>query len=87
MAATLHNEYWQLAAAKNRFSELARSTFTKGPQRIARRDGNIIVLSEFDYLKLTGDTEDFKAFLLNSTPDLSELDLQRDKSLMRDLEL
>lgn len=83
------NTYWLLAEAKNRFSELARSAFTKGPQKIARRDGNVIVLSEQDYLKLTGEDKqtDFKTFLLNSTPDLSELDLRRDKSIMRDIEL
>ncbi len=81
------NEYWQLAEAKNRFSEVARSAFTEGPQKIARRDGNIVVLSEEEYLKLTGEPEDFKTFLLSATPDLSALDLRRDKSAMREIEL
>lgn len=87
MITALHDNYWQLADAKNRFSELARSAFRDGPQTIARRDGNVIVLSESDYLKLKGEPDDFKAFLLNATPDLSELDLRRDKNSMRDIEL
>lgn len=80
-------EYWLLAEAKNRFSEVARYAVSKGPQKISRREGNIVVLSEQEYLKLTGAVPDFKTFLLHSTPSLSKLDLQRDKSPMRDIEL
>lgn len=81
------NEYWPLAGAKNRFSEVARSVFSVGPQKIARRGGNMVILSEDEYLRLKGRSEDFKTFLLNTMPTLSELDLTRDKSVMRDVEL
>lgn len=87
MALMQLNEYWQLAEAKNRFSEVARAALTEGPQKIARRDGNIVVLSEEEYLKLKGEPEDFKDFLFSTTPDLSELDLRRDQSTMREIEL
>jgi len=87
MAALRLNEYWQLAEAKNRFSELARSALTEGPQKIARRDGNVVVISEEEYLRLKEKPEDFKTFLLNETPDLSALDLHRDETFMRDIEL
>lgn len=89
MTAIPNDIYWQLADAKNRFSELARSALSVGPQKIARRDGNVVVLSEREYLKLKNENrrEDFKAFLLSSTPDLSDLDLRRDKSTMREIEL
>lgn len=79
------DEYWLLAEAKNRFSEVARCSVFEGPQKIYRREGNVVVISEKDYLKLIGNRPNFKDFLLNSSPDLSELDLTRDKSSMRDI--
>ncbi len=81
------NEHWLLAEAKNRFSEVARSVFTKGPQKILRREGNVVVISESEYLELKGNSVDFKDFLLQSTPDLSDLDLRRDSSSMREFVL
>lgn len=76
---------WQLADAKNRFSELVTKALTEGPQRVRRRDQAVIVLSEADYQRLTGERPTFKEFLLNG-PDLSDLDLTRDRSTMRDIE-
>lgn len=80
-------KHWLLADAKNRFSEVTRCAFSKGPQTIYRRDGNVVVMSEKEYLKLTGKHADFKNFLLCDTPDLSILDIGRDNSPMRDIEL
>lgn len=80
-------KYWLLAEAKNRFSEVARFSLSEGPQKILRREGNVVVISEEEYLKLKGEPVDFKHFLLESTPEMTELDLTRDKSFMRDIPL
>jgi antitoxin Phd len=77
---------WKLADAKNRFSELVTKAINDGPQRISRRDDVVIVLSEADYLRLQGKRPSLVEYIL-SGPDLSELDLSRDKSLMREIEL
>ncbi|MCX7115661.1 MAG: type II toxin-antitoxin system Phd/YefM family antitoxin [Gammaproteobacteria bacterium] len=79
--------HWLLSEAKNRFSEVARSTFSEGPQTILRREGNVVLISEETYQKLIGKEVDFKTFLLSHTPDLTDLDLSRDKSPMRDTSL
>lgn len=76
---------WQLADAKNRFSELVTRALTVGPQRVRRRDGVVVVLSEAEYQRLTGERESLKDMILRG-PDLSGLDLKRDDSLMQDTE-
>jgi prevent-host-death family protein len=76
---------WALAEAKNRFSEVVRLAISSGPQEISRRGEKVIVLSELDYLKLRGKKMDFAEFLLKKTPNLTDLDLQRDQSPMRDV--
>lgn len=77
---------WKLADAKNRFSELVTKAITEGPQRVSRRKDVVIVLSETDYLRLHGKQPSLIEYLLNG-PDLSDLDLHRDPSPMRDVEL
>lgn len=77
---------WKLAEAKNKFSEVVRRALTDGPQRVERRDDAVYVLSEQEYQRLSGDKPDFIQFLLKA-PDMSDLDLQRDRTPMRDVEL
>ncbi len=77
---------WKLAEAKNRFSELVTKAITDGPQRVSRREDVVIVLSEADYLRLHGEQPNFIEYLLNG-PDLSDLDLRRDPSPMREVVL
>lgn len=88
MGINKKQEYWLFAEAKNRFSEVTRLAVLDGPQKIHRRDGNIVVISERDYclLKDKEKTKDFKNFLLQETPDLTDLCLMRDRSPMRDIE-
>lgn len=74
---------WQLADAKNRFSELVTRALTDGPQRVRRRDQAVIVLAETEYQRLTGEQKTIKDLILNG-PDLSDLDLTRDDSPMRE---
>lgn len=77
---------WKLAEAKNRFSEVVRLALTKGPQRIERRGDAVYVLSEVEYQRLSGGRPDFIEFLL-AAPDLGDLELERDRTPMRDLNL
>lgn len=78
---------WRLAEAKNRFSEVVNKALSEGPQQIVRRDDTVIILSKKDYEKLTGKQPGFKDFLLNQSPSLDALELTRDSSLMRDVDL
>lgn len=78
---------WRLADAKNRFSELVNRALTEGPQQVLRRDDAVILLGRDDYEKLLGVRASFKQFLLAEGPSLDGLDLQRDRSPMRDVDL
>jgi antitoxin Phd len=73
---------WQLADAKNRFSELVSRALTEGPQRVTRRNEAVVLVAEAEYERLTGKRPGLKEFLLNG-PDLSGLDIERDHSTMR----
>ena len=78
---------WKLMDAKNKFSEVVRLALDGKPQRIERRETDAVVVvdaKEFD--RLTGKKPDFIEYLSNG-PDLSELDLERDRTPMRDLDL
>lgn len=77
---------WRLAEAKNKLSELVRRALEEGPQRIERRGDAVVVVAAEEFERLTGAKPGFKEYLLGS-PDLSELDLERDPSPSRDIEL
>ena len=78
---------WQLADAKNRFTEVVNRALAEGPQRVRRRGDTVVVVAERDYEKLTGKRPPFKAFLMGESPSLKDLDLTRDDSPMRDVKL
>lgn len=75
---------WQLAEAKNKLSEVVSRALSEGPQRIRRRGEVVVVLSEDDFERLSGNRESFGEYLLRG-PDLSDLDLSRDQSPMREV--
>lgn len=78
---------WQTQQAKQRFSELVERAMTDGPQTVTRRGVDVVVVMSVDeYRRVTRQCKDFKEFLL-SAPDMSMLDLERDQSLFRDVEL
>jgi len=77
---------WKLADAKNKFSEVFRLALSEGPQRIERRGNAAVLVSAEEFERLRGEKPDLIEYLSNG-PDLSELDLTRDRSPMRDIEL
>jgi prevent-host-death family protein len=74
---------WQLADAKNRFSELVTQALHVGPQRVRRRNESVVVISADDYERLSGQTISFKEYLL-AGESLEGVDLTRDRSPMRE---
>jgi len=77
---------WNLADAKNRLTEVVNLALSEGPQTIRRRKDAVVVLSAATYEELVGKRQGFKEFLFGG-PSFEGLELERDKSPMRDLEL
>jgi antitoxin Phd len=77
---------WQLADAKNRFSELVTRALSEGPQRVTRRRDRVIVMAERDYQRLIGKRRSFIDYLMRG-PSFEGLDLTRDQSPGRDIKL
>ena len=78
---------WRLADAKNRFSELVNRALGGNPQVVLRRRDAVVVMARRDYEKLTGKRVSFKQFLLGKGPSLQGLDLHRDESPIRKVNL
>lgn len=77
---------WNLADAKNKLTEVVNLALSEGPQTITRRNDAVVVISAKKYAELTGQRQSFKDFLM-SGPSFEGLDLERDESPMRDVEL
>lgn len=90
--STAKQEDWQVQTAKARFSELFRKARTEGPQRITKQGKEaVVVLAAEEYEKLTHrpkrQPKNLFEFLQASPLRYAKLDLERDKSPMRDVEL
>jgi antitoxin Phd len=77
---------WQMADAKNRFSEMLNLVSSQGPQRVRRRKDAFMVVTEEEWERMSGKRPDFKEYLM-SGPSFDGVDLTRDPSPMRDVEL
>jgi len=77
---------WNLTEAKDRLSEVVDLTLSEGLRTITRRKDAVVVVSAKTYARLTGGKPDFKEYLLRGIG-LDELDLTRDRSTGRDVEL
>ena len=78
---------WQLQEAKQRFSELVQKVLDDGPQVVTRRGEEVVVLvSAAEYERLAGRVPDFKQFL-QSAPDLEGLEIERDDTPARRIDL
>jgi antitoxin Phd len=79
---------WQLQAAKNRLSELVDKAINEKHQVITRHGvPEVVVMSMKEYSRLLGRRESLVDFLKNSPLKELDLDLARDQSLPREVEL
>lgn len=79
---------WQLQEAKNRFSQLVNRALAEGPQVVTRRGEEIVVvLSKDEYSKLRLSRSSLLEFFRESPLVGAELDLARDRSKLRDVDL
>ncbi|MFZ3048388.1 MAG: type II toxin-antitoxin system Phd/YefM family antitoxin [Desulfatirhabdiaceae bacterium] len=79
---------WQLQEAKNKFSNLVDKARHDGPQVVTKHGKEaVVIIAIEDYQKLNKPKSDLVAFFKKSP--LSEicLDLSRDKTVSRDIEL
>ncbi|NPV87894.1 MAG: type II toxin-antitoxin system Phd/YefM family antitoxin [Anaerolineae bacterium] len=79
---------WQLQEAKARFSELVERSLHNGVQIVTRRGKKVAVILPYEeYRRLTAPHSNLAQFLLNSPLAGSELSVERDKSLPREVDL
>ncbi len=79
---------WQLQEAKSRFSELVERSLRNGAQIVTRRGKKVVVvLSYEEYRRLTAPQRNLAQFLLHSPLAGSELEIERDRSLPREVDL
>ena len=77
---------WQLAEAKNKFSEVFRRALSEGPQVVSRRGEKVVIVSEAEWEKATGEKKMSLGEFLLSGPSLEGVDLTRDKTPMREID-
>ncbi len=81
-------EIWQLQDAKSRFSELVDRAIKDGAQVVTRHGQKVVVVVAYDeYERMTQPKDNLAEFLLNSPFARSELEIERDRSLPRDLDI
>jgi prevent-host-death family protein len=79
---------WQLQEAKAKLSELVKSTGRDGPQAITVRGRTTaVILSKDDYDRLRKPGPSFVEFLRSSPLKGVDLELERDKTPVRDVRL
>ena len=77
---------WNLADAKNRFSEVVNLALTQGPQRVHRRKDTVVVVAAEEFERMQGERPSFKDYLVQGAS-FEGLDLRRDRSAGRDVSL
>jgi len=79
---------WQLQEAKNKFSQVVKEALDKGPQVVTRRGKEVVViLSSEEYERLKKSQSGVIEFFRNSPLVGVELDLERDKTYPRKVNL
>jgi prevent-host-death family protein len=79
---------WKLQDAKARFSEVVKEATTRGPQVITLRgQPAVVVLSKEDYDKLVKPELSFVEFMRLSPLAKININIERDPSLTRDIDL
>lgn len=79
---------WQLQEAKARLSEVIKNAAKQGPQTITMRGvPTAVLISKAEYERLKGPRVGFVKFMRESPLFGLDLDLKRDKALIREVEL
>jgi len=79
---------WPLQEAKNKLNEVIEKALREGPQIVTWRGKEVaVVLSKDEFEQLLAPKEDLASFLARSPLAGLELDLERDASSARDVEL
>ena len=81
-------QQWPLTEAKNKFSEVIDKAISQGPQVVTRRGKEVAVILSRDEYKRLRKTEVSIVDFFRSSPLVGvDLDLERDKTLPRDIQL
>lgn len=84
----MSKDIWQLQEAKNRFSEVVNKALAEGPQIVTRHGEEIaVIISKEDYTRLLMSQTSLLEFFRQSPLVGIELDLARDQSLPRKVDL
>ena len=79
---------WQLQEAKNKFSNLVDKAHHDGPQVVTKHGKeSVVIIAIEDYQKLNKPKSDLVSFFKKSPLSSINLDISRDKSSSRDIEL
>jgi len=79
---------WQLQEAKARLSEIVKLCSEKGPQVLSVHGvEKVVLISKQEYDRLVGPKENFVEFMKRSPFKGFKLELERDKSVGRDIDL
>jgi antitoxin Phd len=82
------NNIWQLQDAKSKFSEVVERALAQGVQIVTRRGKKAVVVMPFEeYEMLTHRGGSLAQFLLSSPLAVSELSVERNKSVPRNFEI
>ncbi|MEX0772698.1 MAG: type II toxin-antitoxin system Phd/YefM family antitoxin [Balneolales bacterium] len=82
------NRKWPLQDAKNKFSELVNKAEYEGPQYVTKRGHESVVVVSFeDYKKLKSKKNDLLDFFKSSPLRGADLDLKRDRSSDREIQI
>ncbi len=79
---------WQLQDAKNQFSRVVNNAVEQGPQIVTKRGKEVVVVLAYDeYCELKGPQQSVWEFFRNSPLVGAGLDLSRDQSMGREVDL
>jgi prevent-host-death family protein len=76
---------WQLQEAKNKLSQVVDDALKDGPQIITRRGVEVVIVIAYEqFQKMTASDQKLSDFFRNSPLAGGDLDLTRDKSVIRE---
>ena len=77
---------WQVTDAKAQLPEILERVSEEGPQIVTHHDKRYVIISEDEYVPLPEKKMGFIDYL-RSAPSFDGVEIERDKSPMRDIEL